>query len=212
MSIYLTGCFTIYKPNAVQSPMLKEKGDLTISGSVGLVSTGFMNVQTSYAVDKHIGIMANGMLHSRNDTRDSLKDFLNIYSTEMAIGYFDKPESNDNVQYHCYLGGGIGNSKHILTGTTDKSPNVTSRYYNYFVQPGVTFFGKGVDVGLDLKANYVKLKYFNSDIFKRYNLWPDEWMSHDTALSFMNVEPAVTVRLGNDRFKGIAQLGFTIPA
>ena len=120
-------------------------------------------------------------------------------------------ESSDDVQFHCYVGGGLGNSKDVLNGNINNPPKITSRYFNCFVQPGVTFFQKGIDVGLDIKANYVRLKYFNSDIFNRYDLWPDEWMSHDTALSFMNVEPAVSLRVGNERFKGIAQFGFTIP-
>jgi len=209
--VAFSSCFTIYKPNAVQSPMLKEKGDLVISGSMGLVSTGLLNVQSSYAINNHTGIMANGMLHSKVETRDSLKEFLNISSTEMAIGYFDKLENNEDVQFHCYVGAGLGSSNDAISGNLNNRPKVTSRYYNCFVQPGVTFFGRGVDVGLDFKANYVRLKYFNSNIFDRYKWWPNELMGKDTTLSFLNLEPAVTFRFGNKRVKGITQLGLTIP-
>lgn len=211
LSIYITGCFTVYKPNAVQSPMLFEKGDLVLSGSMGVIGTGLLNLQSAYAIDDHTGIMANAMMHSRVETRDSLKELLNIYSTEMAVGYFDKLETDDRVQFHCYVGGGLGKSLVALEGGVSLNPTITSQYYNCFVQPGVTFFSKGIKTGIDLKANYVRLKYFNSNIFDQYKWWPNELMGKDTSLSFLNLEPAVTFRFGKKRVKGITQLGLTIP-
>ena len=45
--VSLSSCVTLYKPNAVQSPMLKEKGDFIGSASIGILGTGYANGQVA---------------------------------------------------------------------------------------------------------------------------------------------------------------------
>ena len=61
----LFGCVTLslYKPNAIHSPLLKEKGELTTSASLGLSGCGLYNVQAAYGLWNHTGVMIDGMYH-----------------------------------------------------------------------------------------------------------------------------------------------------
>ncbi len=58
-----TGCITLYKPNSINTPLLKVQGEL--KGTVGLSESGcgLLNVQGAYALSNHVGVLLNGMYH-----------------------------------------------------------------------------------------------------------------------------------------------------
>lgn len=61
-----SGCVTLYKPNTINSPLLKEAGELNVGGALGISGSGLLNLQASYAPINRIGIMINGMYHTRD--------------------------------------------------------------------------------------------------------------------------------------------------
>jgi len=51
MFFIYTSCVTLYKLNAIHSPLLKEKGELKTSASIGLSGCGLYNIH-AYLYDK----------------------------------------------------------------------------------------------------------------------------------------------------------------
>ena len=89
MMVCVSSCVTLYKPNSINSPVLKEQGEFKGTIGLGTLGTGLLNVQTAYAITDHLGIMLNGMYHSSHLTDDAT--FIrkhNQYFSESGAGYF----------------------------------------------------------------------------------------------------------------------------
>ncbi len=212
--LILTGCITLYKPNAIHSPLLKEKGELNTSASIGMSGCGLYNLQAAYALSNHTGVMINGMSHYRQYDSDSgaTVEKLNILSGEAGVGYFTPFGDEKNGLFQCYGGGGYG-------VTTDKIINVNppdyeagAKYFNIFIQPGLAYTSKYFEVAFDLRTNYVRLFDIHADLFDVYDWWDESFnFVSDTTLDFINLEPAITIKAGGENLKGFLQLGATIP-
>lgn len=213
MLFVLTGCVTLYKPNAIHSPLLKEKGELNTSASLGFSGCGLYNLQAAYAISNHTGIMVDGMYHNRRiSSADSSVEKLNMYFGEAGAGYFTTFDNNKNVLFQCYGGGGYGITTDKLSNANQPTPEMSSKYFNIFVQPGLSFKSKYVEVALDLRANYVRLFNIHAYLYDKFEWWNTDFKFYsDTTLHFVNLEPAVTMKIGGEKWKGILQLGLTIP-
>lgn len=213
ISIILTGCVTLYKPNIVHSPMLKEKGELTTSASLGISGSGLMNLQAAYATSNNTGIMINGMYHNRNlKSADSSVNRLNIFFGEAGAGYFNTLGSEKNFLFQCYGGGGYGHSNDKITNTNQPYPEVRANYLNLFIQPGLAFTDKNLDVAFDLRANYVHLFNIYANLYEQFDFWNTNYKYYSNAtLNFINLEPAITIRAGGEKLKGVLQMGAIIP-
>lgn len=213
--VSFSSCVTLYKPNAVQSPMLKEKGDFAGTASLGILGTGYANGQAAYAVSEDIGVMVNGMAHSRIYNDGNSTENLNILSSEAAIGFFEELDGKNDQFFHCYIGGGLGSAHDILKysdSTLSQNPKISSHYWNSFIQPGISFFNKNWEFALDLKANFVKMYRIDGYLYDRFEFWNTDYNFYtDTSLSFLNLEPAFTIRAGNNGWRGLCQLGMVLP-
>jgi len=117
-----TGCVTLYKPNVINSPLLKEKGEFNTSASIGLSGCGLYNLQAAYAISNHTGVMIDGMYHNRHSTiSDSSVEKLNMFFGEAGAGYFTAFGNEKNRLFQCYGGCGYGI-------TTDKIDNSSHSY------------------------------------------------------------------------------------
>ena len=47
--LLFTSCATLYKPNSVHSPLLKEKGEMHVAGALSLVGSANANLQGAVA-------------------------------------------------------------------------------------------------------------------------------------------------------------------
>jgi hypothetical protein len=213
--LLFTGCVTLYKPNVINSPLLKEKGEGSATASLGVSGTGWANIQGAYAVSDHIGLMLNGMYHSRRTTTEgtnSSTEKLNIAFGEAGLGYFNQSGSNKNILFQLYGGGGYGATHDIITGGSSQNPEISSKYTNIFVQPGFALIGKLISASFDLRANYVHLYDVHAYMFDQFEFWNTDYIwASDSTLSFMNLEPTVTVRIGEGNLKGLIQFGATVP-
>ena len=210
----LTGCVTLYKPNAIHSPMLKEKGDLNTSASIGLSGCGLYNLQAAYAISNHTGVIIDGMYHNRYfSSADSSVEKLNMFFVEAGAGYFTKFGYEKNGLFQCYSGGGYGYTTDKISNSNQPYPEVSTKYFNIFIQPGLGFKSEYYDMAFDLRANYVRLFDIHAYLYKQFEWWNTNLRFYsDTSLDFMIIEPTLTVRAGGEKLKGILQLGVTIPA
>lgn len=213
MLLILTGCVTLYKPNAIHSPMLKEKGEINTSASLGLSGCGLYNVQAAYAISKHTGVMIDGMYHNRRiNSADSSVEKLNMFFGEAGAGYFTTFGNGKNGLFQCYGGGGYGSTKDKIANANQPNPEVNAKYFNIFIQPGLALTGKNFEVAFDLRANYVRLFDIHAYLYDEFEFWNTDFKFYsDTTINFMNLEPAVTLKAGGERLKGVVQFGVTIP-
>lgn len=214
--LILTGCVTLYKPNAIQSPMLKEKGELNATAALGLSGSGLYNLQAAYAKSEHLGIMANVMYHNRHttstDSSVNTVEKLNMLSGEAGAGYFTTFGVEKNGLFQCYGGAGYGFSTDRIYNANNPNPEVSAQHYNIFIQPGVAFTSRYFDAAFDMRANYVCLFNIHSYLYDKFEWWNTDFKFYnDTTVYFMNLEPALTLRAGGEKWKGVFQLGVTIP-
>lgn len=211
-----TGCVTLYKPNVVHSPLLKEKDDLHVAASLGLSGSGLSNLQGAYAITDHAGIMANGMHHQRKltslDSSATQSEHLRILFAEAGAGYYSTFGNEKDGLFQCYGGGGYGETNDRIEGLGHPMPEVKAKYFNVFIQPGVAFTSKRVELAFDLRGNYVRLFNIHAYLYNEFDWWNTDLNFYsDTAVSFLNMEPAITIKAGGEKLKGILQFGVTIP-
>jgi hypothetical protein len=210
---FLTGCVTLYKPNVIHSPLLKEKGDLNTTASIGISGCGLYNLQAAYAISNHAGIMLDGMYHNRRfSSADSSIEKLNMFFGEAGAGYFTPFKNQKNKLFQCYSGAGYGITKDKIDNANQTNPEMNAKYFNLFIQPGLSFANKSFEVALDVRANYIRLYDIHAYLSDKFEWWNTDFKFYsDTALYFVNLEPAVTMKLGGGKLKGVVQLGATIP-
>jgi hypothetical protein len=211
--LMLTSCVTLYEPNAIHSPMLKEKGELNTSASLGASGCGLFNLQSSYALSNHLGVMVDGMYHHKNTSTDTTGgERLNILFGEAGAGYFTPFGENKEWLFQCYGGGGYGITNDKFEGTTEPDPQVNAEYYNVFIQPGFSYKYNYFETAFDLRANYIQFLYIHAYDYPLIEWWdPDLNMYSDTTLNFIILEPALTFKIGEGNLKGVLQLGVTLP-
>jgi hypothetical protein len=64
--VYLTSCAPAYVPNALNTPLFNNKGEIHIAANTGI--SGF-DPQLAYAVTDNIGVMVNGSFRIIHPTR-----------------------------------------------------------------------------------------------------------------------------------------------
>jgi hypothetical protein len=211
--IILTGCVTLYKPNTINSPMLKEKGELNTSASLAMSGCGLVNIQSSYAISDHMGVMLDGMYHTKQlNVTDSSVERLNILFSQLGAGFFSEFGNNNYGLFQCFGGVGYGITRDKLNNSYSINPEVSANYLNVFIQPGLAVNYYFMDIAFDLRVNYVHLFNINSYLIDPFEWWAaDSKFYTDTTLNFMLLEPAMTIRVGDGKIKGLVQLGATFP-
>lgn len=204
-AVLFTSCRTLYKPNAVNAPMLKEKGEAKI-----YVSTG--NLQASYAVGNHVGVMLNGYYETGKVNLDN-NDYVRTTgaSGEAGVGYF-MPFAN-NMLFEVYGGAGLG-KVNIKEQHTSGDGSIMLKYFDanaskFYIQPTYGFVGKYLEVGLTPRFTFVKY-----DNLRNINYTLEERRDHTyedlNRPLFAFFEPAVTVRGGYKWIKLQVQVGRSI--
>jgi hypothetical protein len=212
-TLLLSSCVTLYKPNAVHSPLLTEKGELSVATSMGISGSGLLNLQSAYAISDHTGIMLNGMYHHRtSSSADSSVERLNMYFGEMGVGYFSTFGKLKNGLFQCYGGGGSGYTFDKIDYPNQSDPSVHANYVNLFVQPGIAYVSDYFQISLDLRANYLYLFNIHAYLYDHFEFWNTDFKYYSGAhLDFMILEPAITIKAGSPKLKGVLQLGAIIP-
>lgn len=208
-----SSCVTLYKPNTIQSPLLTEKGEATIGGAIALSGSGLYNLQAAYAVAPNIGLTLNGMYHQRTITSgNSTLEELNMYFGEVGAGYFKKFGADKKTLFQFYGGLGNGLTNNSMNYDSVISPYLKAQYFNAYLQPGLAIVEKNYQIAFDVRANYVRMYNIEAYLYNRFNWWDiDSKFRPDTTISFLNLEPTLTFKAGDERIKGIFQLGATIP-
>jgi len=201
-TIIMSSCnTTLYVPNAVNAPLLKEKNEVKFS-------IGPNNFQAAYALSSNVGIIGNAFwdnykaeVTSGGITTET-ENKGNLF--ELGVGYF-KPLS-ENIVFETYVGGGLGK--------IDFSNDNTQKYYDvdatkFFVQPAIGYVSKIIDVAFTPRFSAVKYNSLNARGYTQAEL-DEEYLNKGDVedKTWMFIEPAITARVGFKYVKLQAQIGF----
>jgi hypothetical protein len=195
---------TMYVSNAVNVPLLKEKGEVKINVDQN-------DLQMSVAVGENLGVMVNGFYKSHTaDNNYSHKGQL----AEVGVGYF-RPLGHENVIFETYGGIGVGTlSKRENFRAPDNSAYTASfsaQGTKLFLQPSIGYASRYFDVAFTPRFSFVKYTRFNSEYYTDLQL-AEDYLDNDRIKDgmFAFAEPAITLRGGYKFIKLQLQYGLTM--
>lgn len=186
-----TACTPAYIPNAIHTPLFKQKGE--IHGQVGTGTCGY-DFQGAYAVTDNIGVMLNASIANR--TSDSTNNYHKHAFVEMAGGYYYPIDQNATVEI--YGGYGIG----AVDAYYENSLLVSSaRAYHHrvFIQPAIGVSTKIFDASFTPRIVLLNVTMVDPDL-----------ASSNTRSFYPYVEPCLTTRVGYKYVKYFFQIGLSI--
>jgi len=194
-SFILSSCSTMYIPNGVHTPLLKDQGDFSASASTGI---NVVDAHVAFSPIKNFGIMSTSSYnrYNRKYTPDStIKEFrLNM---DIAFGFYK--HFSDEFVFEVYAGYGFGNFKTNNSFNTFEG-SITGFYNRYFIQPAIGYHAEAAKVSFGLRFSQLMhtktLDENNVNVFKG---------------NIMFAEPNVNVAVGIEKVKLLFQAGFIIP-
>lgn len=190
----LSSCRTVYAPNALNVPLLQEKGEVKAT-----IATN--NIQLATAVTEHVGLMANGYLNTYKSDDKTFKN--NGKGAEIGIGYFG--HTDQRITYEAYAGAGLYNVK--MKENTTKTFDADA--VKYFIQPAIGWISPYFEVAVSPRISVVK--YAAPDIAG--------YTAEEQSANYFNIvdqkahaffEPALILRGGYKFVKIQAQVGHSL--
>jgi hypothetical protein len=188
--LLLNSCKTpSYVPNVINTPLFQKKGQF--NAAIHASHSGG-NPQLAYAVTDHFGLMLNG---SFLDT-GSEESFMKQTMVELGGGYFTTLD--ESGKFEIYAGYGLGK----VEGHHEGNLGVFASWYSlvdanvrkYFIQPSLGYTSDHLEICFTTRIVNLRLI--------------DQLENNKFAATFG--EPAVTLKAGGDKFKGVLQLGYSI--
>jgi hypothetical protein len=174
-----------YKPQLTSIPLLEEKGDLQIAGTLS-PATISASLTASYAITDHFAAQIFGDIGA------------NMSFGQGAIGYFNK--FSDRLVFENYSGFGYGHSYVYL----DAEPSsITGNHYLGFTQFNIGENYKSSSLTCDYGAG-IKIGYLFHNGTTYESIMRDiDWIETETPhkMSSIVVEPNLFIRLGGERLK-----------
>lgn len=202
--ILLGSCTTtLYTTNAVNVPLLKEKGEVKVNVTQN-------DLQAAVAVSDNIGIIANGY-YKNYDTGNHYRHGGSM--GELGIGYLLNSEGH--LVMENYVGAGLGKvyKQEQLSNPANDTymANFDANAVKGFLQANLGYRSRYFDVALTPKFSFVKYSNFSQTNYSDAELKKDYLDNNRlTDPLFVFAEPAITVRAGYKFVKVQAQYGVTL--
>ncbi len=143
-----------YKPNGVNTPILSDKGQAELAGSVELGDESrCSNVQAGWSPANHIGIIADfsHFVHRENSPVPSAG---NVAATaglgEIGLGYYyASGDAKRSLVLDVYAGPGLGYL----------NSDVNVRFTRLFIQPGIALRTRYLELALNIR--FSDMFYYN---------------------------------------------------
>lgn len=201
LSLLLLACnATIYMPNSINTPLLKESSQFNVSAHYGVND---IELQSAFALTNHIGLMYNYAYCKDSSSEDYVRQKVN----EVGIGLFDA--SPKGLILEIYAGYGKANMYSYAKETEWTWPipiktkadlvicdKMVGDYEKFFIQPTIGASRKGLSIALSGRIS--RIKYTDYEWMNQY--------SYDAEGDFF--EPALTVKIG-DKVKFVGQVGLS---
>lgn len=149
-SLLLSACAPVYFPNQLQTPLLQDEGEASVSASLG---TSTFDFQLAYSPIKHIDLLGDLSVASGDDHEH--------LQFEAGLGAYKTV--NDILQLELLGGGGAGYSTTTTQGTFgEHNQGAFSRFY---IQPNVFIVSENIDIGLASRASFISFREFGTGIY-----------------------------------------------
>jgi len=188
-----SSCAPVYVPNARQTNMMSEKGELHASAQAG---TNGGDLQLAYAVSDKFGLFGSGSFKSDKTSGNSDSDFHEHRYGELGAIYY-RPFGNIG-RFEALAGLGFGEAEAVdqyeIFGP--QQVRATGRYNKFFTQANIGLETDPFETGLALRMGQVTFNEFETS---------NNSLQETESGTFF--EPAVFARLGWQNFKLESQLG-----
>ena len=192
LCLLFAGCVSAiyYRPNTINIPMLRQKGQGSISAYSASESFDF---QGTYSPRANLGLLADGS-RIRGESSGNGRGYL----LEAGAGYYRpiKPRFHWDA-YGLIAFGGVENR---FASIPNSSPSNKARYVRYGVQPSLGFQSRYFD--LAGAARLVRLSYFD---IRGAELSQIQYLRDQSKQVLF--EPVVNFRFGRDPIRFQIQLG-----
>lgn len=193
---------TYYIPNSHNVPLISEKGEtqILVAGNQDRIE-----FNAAYALTESFAIKANAAIYiPKKDVGFGSGNYF-----EFGGGYFSKFASNEKFVFETYGLLGVGSLENQFT---DDIQSITHGFMlanaiRLGIQPNVGYRSKFFTCAVSTR--FVNLRYYNV----RGNLVIDSINQIDylkTNNSYFLLEPALTIRVGFEKLKLQAQMGYSI--
>ncbi len=196
--VTLSACTPVYVPNAVQAPLLEERGDIRVGGYVG---TSGADLQVAGALTDHLGVSAAVLTGSYEDeSEDAVRDENRRRFGEVGIGYFTDFGRVGRFEVYGGYGRGWAEATDEYRFLDNRTVTATGRYRRLFVQPTL-----GAALGPARLYGATRLAHV------RFHEFETSQTTFDEAQSAPFFEPTVGADLGLGWFNLGGQIGLSIP-
>ncbi|GDX51829.1 hypothetical protein LBMAG27_08760 [Bacteroidota bacterium] len=202
---FQTGCVTVYKPSAINSPDLYARHQFRGSAGLGLAGVGVLNLQGAYSINRKVGVTGSVMVHSKNSEYQAPKSLglgrHNQYYADGGAGYFKCIDRMKRYYIQGYGGAGLGYSDNYFSQPDAAHIKLQCTYHNLYVQPGIYYTNKYYDAAFDLRATYLNI----------FGIHASSFLYNQQSFYFLTAEPTITLRVGSKGFRIFMQTGYTLP-
>lgn len=216
VTIFFISCTTYrytYSPAPPNNPVLKEKGEGTVSVSISsnrILSTknhysSGVNLNAAYALSNHFALTYSFNNKNEKDI-NSKSDLTSIFSyydssntlykrhlSEIGAGGFWFINNKNKWLFSLYGGYGWGNFSildRIVQNQTSITKGFSAKTNNFFLQPSFTLITEEINLSLILKTSYLKYSLVNTDynndeqsIFRLNNLENTSSLMYEPSLN-----------------------------
>ncbi len=194
-----TSCKSVYHPNAINTPLLNNAGEIR-------ASVDQQNVQVAYAITDHAGVMLNGFYVKENSDNNTLQGSGGL--VEVGFGYFTRVRP---FIFETYVGGGMGG---VQFSEYKEDDNNQMQHYTFdakgmrfFVQPSFGLGTRFFDVALTPRFVIGKYTSVSTNYTMQDQIDGQFYQVDRPVWSF--IEPAITLRGGYQWIKLQAQFGLS---
>lgn len=145
--VILTSCNVAYVPNSINSPMLRNKGDVQVNAIVG--SSGIEG-QGAIAFTDQFGLIANAQYLITKEA-----DYTERYSLgEIGLGYTER--FSDRGIFEIFTGGGIGMVPADFRDNTYDGTQ-TAHLNKVFIQPAIGMVNDWLDLSVASRYSAINI-------------------------------------------------------
>ena len=196
ITFFTTACVSVYQPNPVNTPLLEKQGDIKAS----LMIQDGLHLQSAAAINNNVGVMFNAGYDITSFKKASFNNnSKEHFICEGGIGFFDK--ISENWIWEVYTGYGFGsfNVNRDDHDFWDPSPiEAQGNIGRFFIQPAIAYTTKNFVLSFALRSSYVTI--FDYEASNDYRLAKYGYF----------YEPALTMKVGGEKFKFVTQMGLSM--
>ena len=191
-----------YIPNSHNVPLLSEKGEFAATAAA---REGQADIQATYAVGDHVGIMANSAFFfpkEKDGNGGSGRYF------EAGAGYFT-PVSSNGFIFETYGLLGVGSMENHFTSSDDQNNRgrIEAQLFRAGVQPAIGYKSEYFSAAISTRLAYLNYSSVEGDLIFDQTDQIRYLQDHNNHLLF---EPALTLRGGLEKIKLQLQIGTSI--